>query len=161
MLKKLVIHTALLAGLLALAFTAMHFVTAPVQAQSSGAFTSLTPLYAPAAINATATCATTACPTFTMNGICTATVRVTGTNSAIVVTVKASNDAGANYSQITPLVVGVAANGTVTTNNIALNGLYSLTLPTMNRVRFEIGTLTGTNVNFKLVASGACASQAL
>jgi hypothetical protein len=132
----------------------------PAAAQSSGAFTSLTPLFSPVATTITTTCTTTGCPTFIFSGMCTGTIRVTGATTINVV-VKVSNDGGANYSQITPLVVGVAANGTVTTNAIAANGLYSVTLATMNRVRFEVGTLTGASATFKFVASSGCISQAL
>jgi len=133
----------------------------PVQAQSAGNITSSTQVYSPPAVTISGTCATTACPTFILGGgLCTATVRITGATT-IVSTVKVSNDGGANYSQITPLVVGVAANGTITTNNIAANGIYSMTLATMNRVRFEQGTFTGGPATLKLVASGNCISQVL
>lgn len=131
-----------------------------VEAQSSGAFTTLTPIYSPPAVTITATCSTTGCPTFTLNGMCTAVLRVTGATTINTV-VKVSNDAGSNYSQITPLVVGIAGNGTVTTNAIAANGIYSMTLAGMNRVRLETGTLTGASATFKLTSSGACISQAL
>lgn len=148
---------------MAIALFIMLLVLTPVQsvdAQSAGNFTSLTPVYSPLPVTIVATCATTACPTFTINGMCTAVLRVTG-STTINVVVKVSNDSGSNYSQIVPLVVGVAANGTITTNAIAANGIYSMTLATMNRVRFEVGTLTGASATFKLTSSSACISQAL
>jgi hypothetical protein len=119
-------------------------------------------VYSPASVTITATCTTTACPTFILPALCTMTVRITGTNSALAVLVRVSNDAGANYSTVTPLIVGIAGNGTITTPpTIAANGIYSFTALTMNRVRFEVSTLTGTNATFKVVGTNACTSQAL
>jgi len=129
--------------------------------------------YSPAAVTATATCTTTGCPTFTLPSVCTATIRLTGTNSAISIVAQVSNDAGANYSPVFPVIpsTGVsspAVNGVVTTATGAMTqggtgapGLYVVQLPTMNRIRFIIGTLTGTNVTIKLVATNACNSATL
>lgn len=129
-------------------------------AQAGGALVTIPSVYAPASVSQSATCTTTACPTFILSGgMCTGTVRITGATTINVV-VKVSPDGGTNYYQITPLVVGVA-NGTVTTNAIAANGFYSMTLATMNRVRFEFGTLTGGPASLKLQASQNCISQAL
>lgn len=157
-MRKLLFTFVLLAALVL-----APVVTGPpaVQAQSAGNITSSTQVFAPPAVTLTTTCTTTACPTFILGGgLCTATVRIAGATTINSV-VKVSNDGGANYSQITPLVVGVAANGTVTTNAIAANGIYSITLATMNRVRFEQGTFTGGPATLKIVASGNCISQAL
>lgn len=112
--------------------------------------------------NLTATCTTTACPTYVLGGtVCTATVQVGGTNTAAVITVKISYDSGTTYNTITPVVVGLSSNGTVTASVIQVKGVYSMTLLTANRVRFEVGTLTGTNVTIAPIFSSACTSQAL
>jgi len=115
-----------------------------------------------AVANLVATCTTTACPTYILGGtVCTATVLIGGTNSAAVITVRASHDGGTTYNTITPVVVGLSTNGTVTSSIIQVKGIYSMTLLTANRVRFEVGTLTGTNVTISPVFSSACTSQAL
>lgn len=117
-----------------------------------------------ATINATATCVTTACPTFTIPaGMCTGWVRVTGTNSVLSIVTQVSNDAGTNYSASIVNVVGLAATGApaaLTGSVVVANGLYQFTAPTANRVRFLINTLTGTNVSFKVVMTSGCAAQA-
>jgi len=128
-------------------------------------------VYSPAAVSVTATCTTTGCPTFTLPAVCTATVRLSGTNSAISIIAQVSNDGGANYSPIVPVVpdTGLTApNGAVTATTGAMTqggtggaGLYVVQLPTMNRIRFIVGTLTGTNVVIKLVATNVCNSVAL
>lgn len=114
-----------------------------------------------AVANLVATCTTTACPTYTISGVCTATVLVGGTNTAAVITVKVSQDGGTTYNTITPLVVGLSTNGTVTSSIIQVKGIYSMTLLTANRVRFEVGTLTGTNVTIAPIFTSACTGQAL
>lgn len=145
-----------------LMFALMISMTPPASmAQSAGNITSQTQVYSPLPVTIVATCVTTACPTFILGGgLCTATLTVSGATTVNVV-VKVSNNGGTSYFQIVPLVVGVAANGTITTNAIAANGFYSMGLATMNRVRLEVGTLTGASVTFKLVSSGNCISQAL
>jgi len=157
MLRKVIASSLLCAAL----FGMLSVPVQMAQAQSGGNFQTSTVIYSPPATTIVATCTTTGCPTFVLSGgFCTATLRVAG-STTINVVVKVSNDGGANYSQITPLVVGVAANGTITTNAIASNGLYSMTIATMNRVRLEVGTLTGASATFKLVSTGNCISQAL
>jgi hypothetical protein len=88
-------------------------------------------------------------------------VQVGGTNTAAVITVKISYDGGTTYNTITPVVVGLSTNGTVTSSIIQVKGVYSMTLLMANRVRFEVGTLTGTNVTIAPIFSSACTSQAL
>lgn len=128
-------------------------------------------VYSPAAVSVTATCTTTGCPTFILPAVCSATIRLSGTNSAISVIAQVSNDGGANYSPIVPIVPGsglTAVNGAVTATTGAMTqggtggaGLYVVQLPTYNRIRFIVGTLTGTNVVIKLVASNVCNAVAL
>jgi hypothetical protein len=130
-------------------------------------------VFSPAAVTATATCTTTGCPTFTLPAMCTATVRLTGTNSAISIVAQVSNDGGTTYSPVFPTIpsTGVtnpAVNGVVTTATGAMTqggtgapGLYVIQVLTMNRIRFIIGTLTGTNVTIKLVAASNCNGQTL
>jgi hypothetical protein len=125
-------------------------------------------IFSPAAVSVTATCTTTGCPTFTLPAVCTATVRLSGTNSAISILAQISNDGGANYSTVFPTIpsTGVSSpgvNGVVTTATGAMTqggtaaaGLYVIQVPTMNRIRFIVGTLTGTNVVIKLVATSVC-----
>lgn len=128
-----------------------QFQTPPITVTSRGAVANLV-----------ATCTTTACPTYILSGaVCTATVQIGGTNSAAVITVKISYDGGTSYNTITPVVVGLSTNGTVTASVIQVKGVYSMTLLTGNRVRFEVGTLTGTNVTIAPIFSSACTSQAL
>lgn len=130
-------------------------------------------VYSPAAVSVTATCTTTGCPTFTLPAVCTATVRIAGTNSAISIIAQVSNDGGANYSIIVPVVAAStittpasngavsATTGAITVGSATQPGLYVVQLPTMNRIRFIVGTLTGTNVTIKLVASNVCNSATL
>jgi len=136
----------------------------PVQAQFQNP--SAISVYSPATVTVTATCTTTGCPTFTLPAVCTATVRLAGTNSAVSVIAQVSNDGGANYSPIVPTVVGgtglTTPNGTVTaTTGAMVAGFYALQLPTYNRVRFIVGTLTGTNLTITLKASSACNGGAI
>ncbi len=142
-------------------FASLAFVNPiPVQAQfqSPSAITT----FSPATVSVTATCTTTGCPTFTLPPVCTATVRLAGTNSAVSVIAQVSNDSGANFSPVVPVVTGTgltAPNGTVVATTGAMTqspGLYVIQLPTYNRVRFIVGTLTGTNVTITLKASSAC-----
>jgi len=136
------------------------FVFTPAQAQFQ--VPPVTTISRGTVANLTATCTTTACPTYILGGtVCTATVQVGGTNTAAVITVKISYDGGTTYNTITPLVVGLSTNGTVTSSIIQVKGIYSMTLLTANRVRFELGTLTGTNATIAPIFSSACTSQAL
>lgn len=162
-MKKLsqVVMAIVILGIVVVAGIKFMFTQPVADAQSAGNFTSLTSTFNPPTQTLTTTCTTTGCPTFVFTGLCTAVLRVGGTNSAINIVAKVSNDAASNYSQIIPLVVGVTTNGTITSNAIAANGLYSMTLSGMNRLRLEVGTLTGTNVTLKLTATNACISQAL
>lgn len=119
---------------------------------------------APPPITASATCTTTACPTFTVSaGLCYATVRVTGTNSVLSIVTQVSQDAGANFTNTNVGVVGAGASSPttpLTTGIIVSNGLYFINVSTQTRVRFLINTLTGTNVTFKPVFTSACQTTA-
>lgn len=142
-------------------YAALAFLNpVPVQAQFQASPTTV--ISRGAVANLVATCTTTACPTYILGGsTCTATVQVGGTNTAAVITVKISYDGGNSYNTITPVVVGLSTNGTVTSSVIQVKGVYSMTLLMANRVRFEVGTLTGTNVTIAPIFSSACTSQAL
>src|SRR6185369_700951 len=145
------------------------FVFTPVQAQ----FQTLSPnfVYSPVAVTVMAICTTTGCPTFTLPAVCTATIRLTGTNSAISIIVQVSQDGGTTFSPIVPVVPGIgltavlgavtATTGAMTQGGTGGAGLYVVQLPTMNRIRFIVGTLTGTNVVIKLVATNVCNAVAV
>lgn len=140
----------------------------PIPAQAQ--FQNPSPIftYSPAAVTVTATCVGAACPTFTLPALCSATIRLSGTNSAISVLAQVSNDAGANYSTIFPVIpstgvtspgvngVVTTATGAMTQGGTAAAGLYVVQVPTMNRIRFIVGTLTGTNLTIKIVGSSVC-----
>jgi hypothetical protein len=144
-------------------YATLAFISVPSQAQFQTPSPNIT--VSPTAITATATCATTACPTFTIPaGMCTGTVLVTGTNSVLSIVTQVSNNAGTTYGSSIVNIVGAGATGApaaLTTSVIVANGNYSITVPTMTRVRFLINTLTGTNVTIKPVFTSACAAQAL
>ncbi len=148
-------------------FASLAFVNPiPVQAQ----FQNPSPIftYSPAAVTVTATCVGNACPIFTLPALCSATIRLSGTNSAISVLAQVSNDAGTNYTTIFPVVpstgvtspgvngVVTTATGAMTQGGTAAAGLYVVQVPTMNRIRFIVGTLTGTNLTIKIVGSSVC-----
>lgn len=132
----------------------------PLQAQVGGTVA----IYAPATQTASATCTTTACPTFVFgNGFCSGTVRVAGTNTALSIVAQGSTDGGTTYSAIAVGVVGAGITGnpgTLTTSIITEKGLYYINVPTMNRLRFIVNTLTGTNVTFKPVLTSSCVAVA-
>jgi hypothetical protein len=112
-------------------------------------------------ITASATCATTACPTFTIPpNMCTGVVTVTGTNSVLSVVTQVSTNKGTTFGPAVVNVVGLAGTGApaaLTGSVIVANGNYWFTAPTMSRVRFLINTLTGTNVTFNVTMFSACA----
>jgi hypothetical protein len=148
---------------LLMVFVALAVIN-PIPSQAQFQQPSPNLIVSPAAITASATCTTTACPTFTIPaGMCSATVRVTGTNSALSIVTQGSQDAAANFTNINVGVVGAGASSPVaalTTSIIVSNGLYFINVPTHTRVRFLINTLTGTNVIIKPVFTSACLAVA-
>jgi hypothetical protein len=155
---------------LLMVFVALAVIN-PIPSQAQFQQPSPIVIYNPAAVTVTATCTTTGCPTFTLPPMCMATVRLTGVNTVISVIAQVSNDAGANYSPATPVIFSsantgpngatVPATGAMTQGGTGTPGLYVFQISTMNRIRFIVGTLTGTNVTIKIVASSACNGQAL
>lgn len=101
------------------------------------------PTYIPTAILAPSTFTTAGTATFNNNGNGTVLIRVAGTNSALsaVVQITESRAASPTWTTVPVLTVG----GTVV-STITANGLYRLNINGAAQVRFNLASITGTNV---------------
>lgn len=118
----------------------MAIAFSPAQSQT---YAVNNPTYIPTAILAPSTFTTSGTATFNNNGNGTVLIRVAGTNTGLsaVVQITESRVASPTWTTVPVQTVG----GTIT-STITANGLYRLNVNGAAQVRFNLSSITGTNV---------------
>lgn len=101
------------------------------------------PMYVPAAVLPATTLTTAGTVTFQNNGNATLLLRVAGTNSALSAVVQVTESRASSPTWTTVPVQSVGGSRLTT---ITANGLYRVNVSGAAQVRFNLASLTGTNV---------------